>query len=95
MKIARMGCLLAFAATLEYNSILVRNTASGAYFMTTQVQNILSNFDALPVDDQRELAAEILKRSILMDSPILTDDQLTAMADELFLRLDGEETENG
>jgi hypothetical protein len=63
--------------------------------MTTQVQNILLNFDALPVEDQRELAAEILSRSVSLPTNPLSDDQLTAAADELFLRLDREEGENG
>jgi hypothetical protein len=63
--------------------------------MTTQVQNILSNFETLPLEDQRELAAEILRRSINLESNPLADDQLTAMADELFLRLDRQETDNG
>lgn len=63
--------------------------------MTTQVQNILLNFEMLPVEDQRELAAEILRRSISLESNPLSDDQLTAAADELFLRLDQEEIDNG
>ncbi|MCC6123452.1 MAG: hypothetical protein IT426_00670 [Pirellulales bacterium] len=62
--------------------------------MTTQVQSNLLNFEALPEDDKRELASEILRRSMGMDSPPLSDDQLTAKAEELFLGLESEEGEN-
>jgi hypothetical protein len=60
--------------------------------MTTQVQNFLSNFKALPLEDQRELAAEILRRSVKLETVPLSDDHLTVLADELFLKLDREET---
>ena len=56
--------------------------------MTTQVQSILTTFEALPEDDKRELASEILRRSMAMETPALSDDQLTAVADELFLGLE-------
>jgi hypothetical protein len=59
--------------------------------MTSQVQNFLSHFKALPVEDQRELATEILRRSANLETVPLSDDQLTAMADELFLKFDHEE----
>lgn len=62
--------------------------------MTTQVQSILTTFEALPEDDKRELASEILCRSVSLESPLLSDDQLTAIADELFLGLDREEAKN-
>jgi hypothetical protein len=61
------------------------------YPMTTQVQNILLNFEALPDEDKRKLASEILHRSLTLDSPPLADDQLTATAEDLFLELDREE----
>jgi hypothetical protein len=64
-------------------------------FMTTQVQNILSTFETLPVEDQRELAAEILRRSVSLESSPLSDDELTVAAEELFLKLDREEDRHG
>jgi hypothetical protein len=63
--------------------------------MTIAVQNILSNFDALPEADKRELASEILRRTVSWESEPLSDEQLTSMADELFLSLDRSEGKNG
>jgi hypothetical protein len=56
--------------------------------MTTQVQTFLESFDMLSSIDKQELAAEILKRSQLLDAPPLTDEQLIGAAEETFLELD-------
>jgi hypothetical protein len=63
--------------------------------MTIEVQNILSNFDSLPDAEKRELASEILRRTVSWQSEPLSDDQLTSMAEELFLSLDCAEGQNG
>ena len=59
--------------------------------MTTQVRNILESFDTLPEVDKRELATEIIRRSVLLDSPPMTDPQLVSAAEETFLELDRRE----
>jgi len=59
--------------------------------MTAQVHEILDSFDALSDCDKRELTLEILRRSPLLDSPPLTDEQLIGMAEETFLELDRRE----
>ena len=59
--------------------------------MTSDVQNILHTFDALPDADKRSLASEILRRSASLDQQPLTDEQLTETADELFQELDRQE----
>ena len=56
--------------------------------MTTQVREILQSFDLLPDGDKRELAREILRRSLTLAADPLTDEQLVGMADEVFLDLD-------
>jgi hypothetical protein len=62
--------------------------------MTTQVRNILESFDLLPEMDKRELAAEILRRSQVFDTPSLTDVSAalrtvpTALASEAVLAKD-------
>jgi len=56
--------------------------------MSTDSQNILSNFNALPEFEQREVAAEILRRASQWDNGPLTDKQLAQGADELFVELD-------
>lgn len=62
--------------------------AIGTLSMTTQVQEILHTFDLLPEGDKRELATEILRRSLTLDSPPLPDEQLVGMAEDVFLELD-------
>jgi hypothetical protein len=62
--------------------------------MTAQVQDILCCFDRLPEEDKREVVTELLRRSAMLGSPPLTDEQLVGTAEELFLQLDREETGN-
>ena len=56
--------------------------------MTAQVQDLLHTFDLLPDGDKRELASEILRRTLTLDAPPLSDEQLVGAAEELFLQLD-------
>jgi hypothetical protein len=63
--------------------------------MSTTSQQIISGFDALPLTEQREVAAEILRRSATWETSPLTDDDLTRLADEVFLELDRREAEDG
>ena len=62
--------------------------------MTADVQNFLHTFDALPDPDKRTLATEILRRSLALDQPPLTDEALTETADALFQDLDRREAED-
>jgi hypothetical protein len=59
--------------------------------MTAQVQEILHTFDLLSEGDKRELAGEILRRTLMLDVPPLSDEQLVGAAEELFLQLDRSE----
>jgi len=59
--------------------------------MTTAVQELISRFDQLNEQEQREAAREILLRTSRLESPPLTDEELTALADERFLELDRRE----
>ena len=59
--------------------------------MTAQVQEMLHTFDLLPESDKRELASEILRRSLMLGVPALSDEQLVGAAEELFLQLDRSE----
>jgi hypothetical protein len=61
----------------------------GVHAMTAQVQDMLHAFDLLPEGDKRELASEILRRSLTLDIAALSDEQLIGAAEELFLQLDG------
>ncbi|MCI0361422.1 MAG: hypothetical protein L0211_23310 [Planctomycetaceae bacterium] len=62
--------------------------------MSSKVKKFLESFDSLNTAEQREAAAQILRRTAVMDSPPLTDDDLVSMAEELFLQLDAEEAAN-
>jgi hypothetical protein len=63
--------------------------------MTIQVQEMLHSFELLSEGDKRELAAEILRRSLTLDSPPLSDEQLVGAAEEVFLQLDEREGRDG
>ncbi len=59
--------------------------------MTAQIQDMLHTFDLLPDGDKRELASEILRRTLTLDVPPLSDEQLVGAAEDLFLQLDRRE----
>jgi hypothetical protein len=59
--------------------------------MTTAVKELLNRFERLSEQEQQEAARAILVRTAQMDSPELSDEQLTALADEAFLELDQRE----
>jgi len=63
--------------------------------MTTAVQNIIRSYESLTEIEKRELAYEILRRSLSFNFPPLSDEELVLNADALFLELDHGESENG
>lgn len=62
--------------------------------MTSQVQQILQSFGGLTLAEQREVAVEILRRTQVWTTDAMNDDELTQLADELFLQLDQQEARN-
>ena len=60
--------------------------------MTKSVEQLLKSFEQLPEAEKRELAAEIIKRSLALDLPELSDESLILAADQIFLQLDKEES---
>lgn len=62
--------------------------------MTETVQEILATFDHLPLGDQKEVTRVILRRSLDVDTPTLSDDEMVLQAEELFLELDKQEAED-
>ena len=62
--------------------------------MAAEVQDILRSFELLPEGDKVELAAEIIRRSVNLDVPPLSDEQLISAAEDLFLELDRSEAED-
>ena len=62
------------------------------YPMTKSVEQLLESFEQLPETEKRELASEIIKRSLTLDLPELTDEMLLFAADQTFLQLHKEES---
>lgn len=56
--------------------------------MTQTAENIISTFDGLPIAEQKEITKIILRRHLEIDTPSVSDDELVASAEELFLELD-------
>jgi hypothetical protein len=63
--------------------------------MTISVQNIIRSFEQLPEIEKREVAREIIRRTLEFDIPPMSDEELVLTADELFLELDRREAEDG
>jgi hypothetical protein len=59
--------------------------------MSVAVQQLLDTFDALPAAEKHQAAVEILRRYDEPSEEGLSDETLTALADELFAALDEEE----
>jgi len=60
--------------------------------MKKLVEELLNSFEKLPEAEKRELASEIIKRSLAFDLPQLSDDALILAADQVFLQLDKDES---
>lgn len=58
--------------------------------MSTDAQNLIQAFDALPASAQHEVAVAILRRTATMDD--IPEAALTELADELFRSYDAEES---
>ena len=62
--------------------------------MTTEAESVLRSFELLPDAEKREVASAIIRRSMELDVPPLSDDDLVSAAEELFLKLDQEEAKD-
>ena len=62
--------------------------------MSITVEDILDSFDHLSEAEKRELVSEIIRRTIDMSFPSLTDEELVLNAEALFLELDQRESAN-
>lgn len=59
--------------------------------MTAAAEHIIEDFEALPEPEKREVLAKILQIASQMDYGPITDEELLASADEIFVMFDGEE----
>jgi hypothetical protein len=62
--------------------------------MSTEIESILQSFERLSMPDKREVASEIIRRSLSLDLPPLSDDELVRIANELFVSLDQNEADD-
>ena len=60
--------------------------------MDSAVKDILDSFDRLPEDEKREIASEIIRRTLNLNFPNITDEELIYNAEEIFLELDKRES---
>lgn len=61
---------------------------TGSFDMTSGVRGLLHSFESQPDADRRDLPAEIIRRTLRLEFPPLTDEDVVRYADELFLELD-------
>lgn len=63
--------------------------------MGTPAENLIDSFDRLPDAEQREVASAILRRTLEIEFPSFSDEELVVSAEEIFLSLDRREAEDG
>lgn len=59
--------------------------------MGTPADLLIATFDQLPDSEQREVAAAILRRTIRVEFPPVSEDELVLAAEDIFLKLDSRE----
>ena len=62
--------------------------------MGTPAENVIATFDELPDAEKREVAAAILRRTLHVEFPPVSDEELVLTAEETFLELDRREAED-
>ena len=60
--------------------------------MTAAGKHIVADFERLPDPEKREVLARLLRISRDIDYPEVTDDELVASADAVFLQYDKQES---
>jgi hypothetical protein len=63
--------------------------------MSSEAQDILSTFNALPAPAQHDAAVAILRQTADWDLGPIDDEGLAQIADELFMELDRREAADG
>ena len=62
--------------------------------MRTPAQNLIATFDELPEPEKQEVVAVILRRTLQIEFPPVSDEELVLSAEETFLDLDRREAED-
>jgi hypothetical protein len=58
-------------------------------------QQIIDSFEDLPESEKQKVAYEILRSTVHLEVPSLTDEESVVAAEDLFLTLDAREAESG
>ena len=59
--------------------------------MNATARHLLESFDHLADAEKKELATEILRRTLQLDYSPITDDELISLAEERFLEMEKDE----
>jgi hypothetical protein len=62
--------------------------------MSLSAQQIIDSFEDLPESEKQMVAYEILRRSVLLEVPSLTNEELVVAAEDLFRTLEAMEAES-
>ena len=62
--------------------------------MGTPAENLFATFERLPDTEKQEVAAAILRRTLQIEFPPISDGELVLSAEETFLELDRREAED-
>jgi hypothetical protein len=63
--------------------------------VSDQLQSLIEAFDRLSEGEQREFAAEVLRRTCSLQWPALDDETVDRLADESFVEYDTREAADG
>lgn len=63
--------------------------------MITTAQDVLKQYVQLPINEKRKVISVLLRESLDIETPEISDDELIFNAEDLFLELDRREAENG
>ena len=64
-------------------------------FIGTPAENFMDTFERLPDTEKRVEASAILRRTLKISFPPVTDEELVLSTEETFLELDRREAEDG
>ena len=62
--------------------------------MGTPAENLIATFEQLPDTEKQEVASAILRRTLQIEFPPVSDEELVLSAEERFLELDRREAED-